>query len=125
MTPEQEQMLREKCEAVMVQEQTSRNEANRLRGELKRAQREREAAIKDTASGIEEIRGLWTLVHAREAERDNLRRLLSNSNDVLQSAYSIADRKGHVTNWIGFRERVYRQLLEQRDALYPKDAKPI
>lgn len=37
-------MLREKCEAVMVQEQTSRNEANRLRGELKQAQRERDEA---------------------------------------------------------------------------------
>jgi len=43
---------------------------------------------------------------------------LNNANEVLRSAYAIADRKGqNVSSWEGFRARINKVLFEQREIL--------
>jgi hypothetical protein len=43
------------------------------------------------------------------------------ANELLRSAYAIAERHGRETNWQAFRRNVQRELLEQAGVDFPPD----
>jgi hypothetical protein len=55
------------------------------------------------------------LVDELSSKNRKMRRLLNNSNSLLRSAYSIAERSGNQTAWIEFKNQVEQELKSQFD----------
>ncbi len=47
------------------------------------------------------------------------------ANELLRSAYAIAERHGRETNWQAFRRNVQRELLEQAGVDFPPDEQVV
>jgi hypothetical protein len=50
---------------------------------------------------------------------------MEKQNDLLRSAYAIADRKGEATNWEAFKSRLQEELLKQAGVPNSKDEQLI
>jgi len=77
-------------------------------GEIERCRNKIDAAVFVLNNSINYMQG----------QSRQLMDALNNANEVLRSAYAIADRKGqNVSSWEGFRARIDKVLFEQREIL--------
>jgi hypothetical protein len=53
-----------------------------------------------------------------------LRDRLWKANEIIRSAFQVADRKGEKTNWESFKESLRVELEREHKIMYPKPPNP-